>query len=248
MLTCERCGAFACPECVDDQTALCATCVEAGHAGVPVPWEAPGGGGFWATMRAVWLTPRRFFGGLPSGDPNRAFAFGFLAGLLYLLPAMAAYAFVAPSSGPSAAGSAEGRSLGALCGAPCGAGVGVLVACTLLAGLLYVPALLAGAKSRFGDVFRLAAYAQAYLVVLGPAYVLTLVAPALGAGLVLLAFPLFLGMQVNAFQAYFQHRQRLTPTSATIVALTPHGVVFGLCGSLVALALYQRFAIGPGMP
>ena len=215
---------------------------------MPVPWEAVGGGGFWATMRAAWLTPRRLFGALPSGDPNRAFWFAFLSGLLYLAPVTVAYALLGSSSGGAGTARAEGRFLGALCGAPCGAGIGVLLACTLLATLLHVPALLAGAKSRFGDVFRLAAYAQAYLVVLAPAYLIVILAPTFGVLLMLLAFPVFIGMQVNAFQAYFQHRQRLSPVAASMVALTPHGLVFGLCGTVVVLAAYQRFVAGAGVP
>ncbi len=245
VLTCERCGAFACSECVHDETALCVACVEAGHAGVPVPWEAPGGGGFWATMRAAWVTPRRLFGGLGRGDATRAYRFAVQSVLLYLLPGMVASAMV--QAGGRSAGA---YFLGGLCGAPFAAGIGVLFVCAVVAVVLRIAASVAGGARRFEfeDAFRLVAYSQAYVVALGPVAVLGVLAPGVGGVLGLVVLPLMMGLQVHALQAYFQGWQRLSAGAATLIALSPHGLLFGLCGSVFALAAYRQLLAAGALP
>ncbi len=90
--TCDHCGTFACPDCVDVQAGqqICRTCINEGRVHLEVnPWVQREQLGFvaawWKTVLAVSLSPGRFFGTL-NVDKGIGEAAAFAA--LSLLPAV----------------------------------------------------------------------------------------------------------------------------------------------------------------
>ncbi len=186
---CERCGAFACDACFDEEplpdaldassgeARLCRSCRERTGRG-PVPWEdlrLSLGGRLGGTIARALLHPVATFEAIGEGDLGRAASFSIVATLTGYAPVLALVALgfgLVMAFMPGTTPVAEGLPVAMLCGVlsilPAAIVAFSLFTDLVFAVVLHVTAVVLGGRGSFEGSLRGALYTSAVRVVLAP--------------------------------------------------------------------------------
>lgn len=256
LISCARCGNFACAECVGDgeeADGQCPPCREREGDHRKLPWEqveVPWWRGYFQTAAQALSAPSSAFDRSFRGDLGIAQRFGWLSGLVGYLPLIAIVTVLFPlvwAIGPGDAAGGASSPITMLCAVPCMMVLYPTFSFIYFTGMglvLHALCSASGNKAVYEQSARAAYYAGSWELVSALALLLYIV-PLVGVLLALGVTLAGVAWRTVAFRSFAMRAHGLSPGAATAAGFFAAAcwqiLGFVVIGIVVGLAIFRRF-------